>query len=88
MKLARRKILSKVACVFDPIGFAAAFLIRAKIGLQRLWQQGFEWDEELPSEIAKWWNKFFKEIEDMNSVVSSKFDTIKYHRTTDTLYFC
>lgn len=66
--MTKRKILSKVARVFDPIGFAAAFLIRAKIGLQRLWQQGFEWDEELPSEIAKWWNKFFKEIEDLNSV--------------------
>ena len=38
LKLTKRKILSKVARVFDPIGFAAAFLIRAKIGLQRLWQ--------------------------------------------------
>lgn len=62
LKLTKRKILRKVARVFDPIGFSAAFLIRAKIGLQRLWQQEFEWDVELPSEIAKWWNKFFKEI--------------------------
>ena len=68
LKLTKRKILSKVARVFDPIEFAAAFLISAKIDLQRLWQEGFEWDEELPSEIAKWWNKFFKEIEDLNSV--------------------
>ena len=68
LKLTKRKILSKVARVFDPIGFAAAFLICAKIGLQRLLQQGFELVEELPSEIAKWWNKFFKKIEDLNSV--------------------
>ena len=52
LKLTKRKILSKVACVFDPIGFSAAFLICAKIGLQQLWQQGFEWDEELPSEVG------------------------------------
>ncbi|CAB4032698.1 PREDICTED: uncharacterized protein LOC107337338, partial [Paramuricea clavata] len=50
LKLTKRKILSKVARVFDPIGFAAAFLVRAKIGLQRLWQQGLDWDEELSSE--------------------------------------
>jgi hypothetical protein len=57
-----------VARVFDPIGFAAVFLILAKIGLQRIWQRGFAWDEELPSDVAKWWNEFFKEIEELNSV--------------------
>ncbi len=67
-KLTKRKILSKVARVFDPIGFAATFLIRAKIGLQRLWQRGFDWDEELPSDISNWWIEFFNEIEDLNNV--------------------
>ena len=32
----KRKILSQVAKVYDPIGFATAFLIRAKIGMQEL----------------------------------------------------
>jgi hypothetical protein len=41
LKLTKRKILSKVARVFDPIGFAAVFLILTKIGLQRIWQRGF-----------------------------------------------
>ena len=31
-KLTKRSILSHVARIFDPIGFASAFLIRAKIG--------------------------------------------------------
>ena len=68
LKLTKRKILSKVARVFDPIGLAAAFLIRAKIGLQRLWQQRFDWDEELPLDVEKWWIEFFKEIEDLNYI--------------------
>ena len=58
LKLTKRKILSKVARVFDPIGFAAAFLIR----------QGLDWDEELSSEVSKWWTEFFAEIEDLNNV--------------------
>ena len=41
-KLTKRSILSHVARIFDPIGLASAFLIRAKIGLQELWRQGFE----------------------------------------------
>ena len=41
-KLTKRSILSHVARIFDPIGLASALLIRAKIGLQGLWRQGFE----------------------------------------------
>ena len=36
--LSKRKILSQVARIYDPIGFASAFFIRAKPGLQELWQ--------------------------------------------------
>ena len=34
--LTKRAILSRIARIYDPIGFAAAFLIRAKIGIQEL----------------------------------------------------
>ena len=47
-KLTKRQILSQIARIFDPISFAAAFLIRTKIGMQQLWQQGLDWDQELP----------------------------------------
>ena len=36
----RRKILSLIASLFDPIGFLAPFLVRAKLLLQQLWQFG------------------------------------------------
>jgi len=42
--LSKRKILSQVARIYDPIGFASAFLIKAKIGLQELWEKGIDWD--------------------------------------------
>ena len=47
--LTKRAILSQIARIFDPVGFAAAFLVRAKIGMQHLWQQGLDWYQELPS---------------------------------------
>ena len=34
--LTKRTVLSQIARIFDPVGFAAAFLVRAKIGMQRL----------------------------------------------------
>ena len=47
--LTKRAILSRIAQIFDPVGFAAAFLVCAKLGMQRLWQKGLDWDQELLS---------------------------------------
>ena len=41
-------ILSQVACIYDPTGFAASFMVRTKVGMQRLWQLGLDWDDEVP----------------------------------------
>ena len=48
----KRKILSQVAKVYDPIGFATALLIGIKIGMQGLR------DYELQAK----WVKFFEEL--------------------------
>ncbi|XP_068684466.1 uncharacterized protein [Montipora foliosa] len=50
----KRSILSQIARIYDPVGFAAAFLIRAKIGFQELWQQK--------------WLSLFKEMKELNEV--------------------
>ena len=68
LKLTKRIVLSQIARVFDPIGFAAAFLIRPKIGMQRLWQQGLDWDEDLPPEAQEEWIRLFEEMEGLNDV--------------------
>ena len=66
--LTKRTVLSHIARIFDPVGFAAAFLVHAKIGMQRLWQQGLDWDQELPSPAREEWIRFFQEMGDLNHV--------------------
>ena len=66
--LTKRTVLSQIARILDPIGFAAALLVRAKIGMQRLWQQGLDWDQELPSASREEWIRFFQEMGDLNHV--------------------
>jgi len=34
---------------------AAAFIVKAKIGVQQLWQLGVDWDEDLPPAIQRKW---------------------------------
>ena len=72
MQFSKRKILSQVARIYDPIGFAAAFLIRAKIGLQALWKIGVSWDEKLPPNVSEQWINFFNEM--------MKLNEIRFHR--------
>lgn len=66
--LTERTVFSQIARIFDPVGFAAAFLIRAKIGMQHLWPQALEWDQELPSATREEWIRFFQEMGDLNHV--------------------
>ena len=66
--LTKKTVLSQIARIFDPVGFAAAFLVRAKIGMQLLWQQGLDWDQELPSAAREEWIRFFQEMGDLNHV--------------------
>ena len=64
----KRGVLSKVCTIFDPIGFLAPFTIRAKIGIQRCWQEGIGWDESMPAELEKSWRDWFQEVEELRLI--------------------
>jgi hypothetical protein len=44
----RRKFLSLIASVFDPMGFIAPFLLRPKKAFQRLCNLKLGWDNRVP----------------------------------------
>lgn len=54
-KFTKRKILSETAQLYDPLGFLAPFIVRAKMLLQELWLEQLPWDEPVPEHLkAKW----------------------------------
>ncbi|GFS51141.1 uncharacterized protein TNCV_3532521 [Trichonephila clavipes] len=55
--LTKRKILSLVHKIFDPIGFTCPVTLIPKIMLQECWTLKVKWDSELPASI---WQKFQK----------------------------
>ena len=67
-QLTKRTVLSRIAKIYDPIGFAAAIIIRAKMSMQQLWEMGCDWDQALPPEICQKWIELFKELEELNGV--------------------
>jgi len=59
-QLTKRSILSSIAKLYDPMGWLAPVVIRAKIFMQSLWKLNLSWDHPLPSpQLLEW-----KEIED------------------------
>ena len=66
IKLTKRLLLSQIARIYDPVGFATAFLIRAKIGMQALWETGVDWDKEPPPAIRYKWIQLFKEMKELS----------------------
>jgi len=55
----KREILSATSSVFDPLGIAAPYVVKAKlIIIQELWRRNIDWDDELPDDILQKWQSW------------------------------
>ena len=52
-RFTKRKILSLVSGVFDPLGWVSPLTVRGKIFLQTLWKEEMGWDQTLNTEKVK-----------------------------------
>jgi hypothetical protein len=64
--LTKRKILSVVANIFDPLNLLGPVTIKAKI--QKLWEFKLGWDEKLPIELERAWTQLFDEFRILNEI--------------------
>ncbi|XP_034936335.1 uncharacterized protein [Chelonus insularis] len=61
-KLTKRIILSETAQLYDPLGFLAPFIIRAKSLLQELWLSKVSWDDPIPTHLETKWKNIRQEL--------------------------
>lgn len=64
----KRGILSVASSIFDPLGFIAPFVVRAKIILQELWRIKVGWDDEVPENIKNQWIEWLDELKHLPEV--------------------
>ncbi|XP_066589587.1 uncharacterized protein [Prorops nasuta] len=60
--ITKRVVLSRIASIFDPLGWISPIIIKAKMFIQQLWKDRSEWDEELSNELSHWWREFCKDL--------------------------
>ncbi|XP_071582288.1 uncharacterized protein, partial [Temnothorax nylanderi] len=58
----KRRVLAENARLFDPLGWLAPVVIRAKILIQSAWLQRLDWDDPLPAADAHCWRSFLEEL--------------------------
>jgi len=75
----KRTVLSDVARLFDPAGWAAPVLIGAKVFLQDLWLAGLDWDEALPPTLQTRWLRFASSLSDLDRLSIPRWTGISSH---------
>lgn len=62
----KRKMLSKIAKIYDPDGFISPVVTAFKILMQNLWCiKNVDWDSQLPESIKTQWRKMCAELESL-----------------------
>jgi hypothetical protein len=67
-KWSKRTILSEIARLFDPVGWLAPVIIKAKVLLQQLWLQAMDWDYELSGKLLVEWETYRQDLKQISKV--------------------
>ena len=67
-RMTKRMFLKKLATIFDPLGMLAPFTIRAKMLFQRMWIDGYDWDDKLPPQILAEAEQWFRDLPTLSTV--------------------
>ena len=61
MEFTKRNVLKKTATIYDPLGFLAPYVVRAKLLIQQAWITAADWDDPLPDHHQEQWKSWFQE---------------------------
>jgi hypothetical protein len=66
--ITKRTVLSSIATFFDPLGITEPICFSAKLFMQRPWQKGYNWDDNLDQEDTETWTQFHNQLVQMNEI--------------------
>ena len=72
-KYTRRTMLSQLGQNFDPLGFGSPFFIKARLILQQLALDKYDWDTKVPDEIDKEWDAWLHSLSLLQSFLLPRF---------------
>lgn len=67
-EMTRRKLLSQLAKIFDPLGFFGPVITYAKLILREVGELQIEWDDPVPPDVGSKWRNFRIEMTALREV--------------------
>ena len=64
----KRGILSGLSSVYDPLGLASPFILRARWIVQELFRRKVGWDEPVPEDLARSWAEWKVDLVEMQAL--------------------
>ena len=64
----RRKMLSLISAIFDPLGLIAPVAVRGRLLLQEATMIKLDWDEMLPRELQQRWSDWLSDIQHLHAL--------------------
>lgn len=86
LKLTKRSILSLIARLYDPVGWVSPCTLHAKVLMQRIWEQGINWDEEVCDDIKQDFEKFFNDLPNLSNLKIPRWVKISSNTLPVTLF--
>jgi len=86
--LTKRKILSEIAKIFDPMGLMGPVVLYAKRLMQDVWRCGVHWDESVSQSIHTEWSEFIKQMKTMHRIQFDREVLMKDHCNVQIHGFC
>ena len=63
----KRKILSEISKVYDPLGVFLPLTVRGKILMRQLWIDKMAWDQDVPAQYLDTWRKLASDLNELSS---------------------
>ncbi|XP_062558009.1 uncharacterized protein LOC134222881 [Armigeres subalbatus] len=88
--ISRKKILSDIAKIFDPLGFVGPVITAAKLIFREVGMLNINWDDEVPEHLAKRWRNFREELYVLNNlkiqrwIICENMDRLELHGFGDS----
>lgn len=64
----KREVLKTYMSVFDPMGLLTPIVLNTKTLLQRIWREGYDWDQKVSQEIFEKWSNCMHEMKKAENV--------------------
>ncbi|XP_055622591.1 uncharacterized protein LOC129766753 [Toxorhynchites rutilus septentrionalis] len=64
----KRRVLSEIAKLFDPLGLLSPIIMIAKVIMQQIWLSRLHWDDMIDGKLLQDWHKFRESLHQLHQI--------------------